>query len=41
MGNEDWRERMEGQMAFIVEQQAQYEVRSAEADRHWAEADKR
>ena len=27
---EDWRERMERQMAFIVEQQAQYEIRSAE-----------
>ncbi len=34
-------ERMERQMAFIVEQQAQYEVRSAKADERWAEADKR
>ena len=34
-------ERMEAQMAFIVEQQAKYEVRSAKADERWAEADKR
>ena len=34
-------ERMERQMAFIVEQQAKYEVRSAKADERWAEADKR
>jgi hypothetical protein len=34
-------ERMERQMAFIVEQQAQYEVRSAKADERWAEADER
>lgn len=34
-------ERIERQMAFIVDQQAQYEVRSAEADERWAEADKR
>jgi len=34
-------ERMEMQMAFIVEQQAKYEVRSAKADERWAEADKR
>jgi chromosome segregation ATPase len=42
--NEDGRkhiERMETQMAFIVEQQAKYEVRSAKADERWAEADKR
>jgi hypothetical protein len=49
--SEDERERidrMERQMAFIVEQQAKYEVRSAEAyersaeaDKRWAEADKR
>lgn len=38
---EDWRERMERQMAFIVEQQAQYEVRSAKADERWAKADER
>ena len=34
-------ERIETQMAFIVEQQAKYEVRSAKADERWAEADKR
>ena len=34
-------ERMERQMAFIVEQQPKYEVRSAKADERWAEADKR
>src|SRR6266550_3927023 len=34
-------ERMEQQMAFIVEQQAKYEVRSAKADERWAEADER
>ena len=34
-------ERMEGQLAFIVGQQAKYEVRSAKADERWAEADKR
>lgn len=34
-------ERMERQMAFIVDQQAQYELRSAKADARWAEADKR
>lgn len=28
-------------MAFILEQQAQYEVRSAEADNRWAKADER
>ena len=39
--SEDWRERMERQMAFIVEQQAQYEIRSAKADERWAQADKR
>ena len=42
--NEDERERIERidrQMAFIVEQQAKYEVRSAKADERWAEADKR
>ena len=36
MSNDDWRERMERQMAFIVEQQAQYEVRWAKADERWA-----
>ncbi|MGI9065955.1 MAG: hypothetical protein ACR2HX_06075 [Pyrinomonadaceae bacterium] len=34
-------ERIERQMAFIVEQQAQYEVRSAKADQRWAKADER
>ena len=34
-------ERMERQMAFIVEQQAKYEVRSAKADERWAKADER
>ena len=41
-------ERVERQIAFIVDQQVQYEVRSAEADerrveadKRWAEADKR
>ncbi|MGI9165957.1 MAG: hypothetical protein ACR2G5_06160 [Pyrinomonadaceae bacterium] len=39
--SEDWRERMERQMAFIVEQQAQYEERSAKADERWAKGDER
>jgi hypothetical protein len=39
--NEDERERIERQMAFIVDQQAQHEVRSAEADKRSVEADKR
>ena len=42
--SEDWRERadrIERQIAFIVEQQAHYEVRSVKADERWAEADKR
>ena len=41
MSNEDWRERMERQMAFIVEQQAQCEVRWAKADERWAQANER
>lgn len=41
MSSEDWRERMERQMAFIVEQQAQSEVRWAEGDARWARADER
>jgi len=41
MSGEEWRERMERQMAFIVEQQAQAEVRSAQADERWARADER
>jgi chromosome segregation ATPase len=42
--SEDDRERMERverQIAFIVDQQAQYEVRTAKADERWAKADKR
>ena len=39
--SEDWRERMERQMAFIVEQQAQYEIRSAKADERWAKSEER
>ena len=38
---DDWRERMERQIAFIIEQQAQYEIRSAKADERWAQADER
>jgi hypothetical protein len=41
MSSEDWRERMERQMAFIVEQQAQAEIRRAQADERWAQADER
>ena len=41
MSNEDWRERMEKQMAFIVEQRAQCEVRWAKADERWAQANER
>jgi hypothetical protein len=41
MSSEEWRERMERQMAFIVEQQAQSEVRWAKADERWAKADER
>lgn len=41
MSSEDWRERMERQMAFIVEQQAQSEVRWAKADERWVKADER
>ncbi len=40
MNNEDV-ERMERQMAFILDRQAQAEVRSAEADKRSAEADER
>jgi len=39
--DQERRERIERQIAFIVEQQAQYEVRSAAADKRWTEADKR
>jgi hypothetical protein len=41
MSSEDWRERMERQMAFIVEQQAQSEVRWGKADERWAQGDVR
>lgn len=41
MSSEDWQERMEKQMAFIIEQQAQSEVRWAQADERWAKADER
>ena len=41
MSSEDWREHMERQMAFIVEQQAQSEVRWAKSDERWAQADER
>lgn len=41
MSSEDWRERMEMQMAFIVEQQAQSEVRWGKADERWAETEAR
>jgi chromosome segregation ATPase len=41
MSSEDWRERMERQMAFIVEQQAQSEVRWGKADERWAQGDER
>ena len=41
MSSEDWRERMERQMAFILDQQAQTEVRGAKADERWAKADER
>jgi len=38
---QEFKERIERQIAFIVDQQAQHEVRSAKADERWAEADKR
>ncbi|HLA13158.1 MAG TPA: hypothetical protein VJ023_21420 [Pyrinomonadaceae bacterium] len=44
MSSEDWRERaerIERQMAFILEQQAQAEVRWGKADERWAQADER
>lgn len=44
MSNEDWRERaerIERTIAFIIEQQAQGEVRAAEADERWKQADER
>jgi hypothetical protein len=41
MSGEEWRERMERQMAFIVEQQAQSEGRWAKADERWTKEDER
>jgi hypothetical protein len=44
MSNEDWRERaerIERTIAFIIEQQAQAEVRAAESDERWKQADER
>ncbi len=41
MSSEDWRERIERQMAFILEQQAQAEVRWGKADERWAQAEER
>lgn len=44
MSNEDWRERaerIESTIAFIIEHQAQAEVRAAEADERWKQADER
>jgi hypothetical protein len=44
MSNEDWRaraERIERTIAFIIEQQAQAEVRAAENDERRREADER
>ena len=44
MSNEDWRERaerIERTIAFIVEQQAQAEVRAAQADERSKQADER
>ena len=44
MSDEDWRERaerIERTIAFIIEQQAQAEVRAAEADERWRQADER
>lgn len=41
MSGENWQERIERQIAFIIEQQAQAEVRAAEADQRAAQADER
>jgi hypothetical protein len=44
MSNEDWRERaerIERTIAFIIEQQAQAEVRAAQADERWKQSDER
>lgn len=44
MSNEEWRERaerIERTIAFIIEQQAQAEVRAAESDERWKQADER
>jgi hypothetical protein len=39
--SQEFRERIERQIAFIIDQQARHEVRSAEADKRWAKADER
>ena len=41
MSSENWQERIERQIAFIIEQQAQAEVRAAQADERSAQADER
>jgi hypothetical protein len=41
MSSEDWRERIERQIAFIIDQQSHAEVRWAQADDRWAQADAR
>jgi len=44
MSSEDWRERAEQidkQIAFIIQQQAEAEVRWAKADERWTKADER
>jgi hypothetical protein len=41
MSSENWQERIEKHMAFILEQQAQCEVRWGKTDERWAQADER
>jgi hypothetical protein len=41
MSGENWQEKIERHMAFILEQQAQCEVRWAKTDERWAQADER
>ena len=41
MSSENWQEKIERHMAFILEQQAQCEVRWAKADERWTKADER
>lgn len=41
MSSENWQEKIERHMAFILEQQAQCEVRWAKADERWIQADER